>query len=100
MGAMSSNESLIVAVWDERADLVQAALLEGADVEAREDGKTALMWATMSGCSETVKSLIRHGANVGAQTEDGSTALMTAAFASYVDIVDSICFSGAALHQI
>lgn len=92
-----SNEdhALISAVWAERPDLVEAALSKGANINARDDDKTVLMWAAMSGCDEIARILVTGGANVDEQTGDGSSALMMAAFSGYEGIVDLLLSRGA-----
>ena len=56
---------------------VQALLLAGADVNATTSGNqaTALMRAAFAGHLDTIKLLLRHGANTGLQDAKGRTAL-------------------------
>lgn len=60
---------------------VQAAINEGADLEARDmNGATALMWAvTNTENLEMITTLLKAGADVNARDKNGATVLMLAA---------------------
>ncbi|KAK7109983.1 hypothetical protein V1264_013927 [Littorina saxatilis] len=57
------------------------------------------LWcAAVSGHVEVVKTLIRHGADIGFKTSHGSTPLRSACFASQVDTVRVLIEAGADIH--
>ena len=58
---------------------VRAELLKGANPNAENSGRTALMWAVIEDTPEVVSLLLKAGANVNAKNKDGETALMVAA---------------------
>jgi quinoprotein dehydrogenase-associated probable ABC transporter substrate-binding protein len=70
---------LMLATANHSADVAQALLHKGADVNARNSGGvTALMIAAANGRADMVELLVRAGANVKAQTDRGDTALSIA----------------------
>ena len=83
---------------------VQALLDAGADVEYVQAHSyasgTALMQAAGIGRVDTVKALLKHGANVGHQTEEGQTALMSSSGrASNIETMQVLLTGGADVHQ-
>lgn len=65
---------------EERIDIVQLLLDNGAEVNAKDDfGETTLMRAAIADRPDTVRFLLDNGADVNAQTREGMTALMFAA---------------------
>jgi len=78
---------------------VQAALANGAEVNAQdEDGTSALMAAAAKGYTKIVQELLAKGADVNAQDEDGYTALMWAAWNDDIEIVSTLLAKGAAVN--
>ncbi len=67
---------LLSSARDGKYNLVEFALIIGADVDARgRGGFTALIYAAKSGCLDIAKLLIEYGANVNAKTIHGDSAL-------------------------
>jgi RNA polymerase sigma factor (sigma-70 family) len=73
------NEALFLGIWKKDFSKVREAIGQGADVNSRANGDSALILAAGFGHQETVRLLIEHGADVNAQTVSGETALMRAA---------------------
>jgi quinoprotein dehydrogenase-associated probable ABC transporter substrate-binding protein len=70
---------LMLATANHVAEVAQALIQKGADVNARNSGGvTALMIAAANSRADMVELLVRAGANVTAQTERGETALSIA----------------------
>jgi uncharacterized protein len=78
------------------ADL-NAALADGADINARDtDGVTALWMASQQGYADVVKFLLSTGAEVNvSRTDDGISALYMAALNGHADIVRLLLENGA-----
>jgi predicted LPLAT superfamily acyltransferase len=69
---------------------------KGADVNAKtEDGRSALMFASLLGHVDVVKVLLDEGADVHAKDKFGVTALMEASKKGYVDVVKVLLDEGA-----
>ena len=79
-GAAMSDEDFTVLCYQGSAEKVQAALLKGANPNAKNNGgKTALMMAAAFNKNPEVLSLLlKAGADVNAKAENGGTALMWA----------------------
>lgn len=87
---------LINAVRAGNAKQVKKLIKSGADVNAKDDeGKTALMWASMYGHNDMIKFLIKNGADVNAKDNNGNTALMFASKYGHDDIVKLLTEAGA-----
>ena len=85
---VEASESLLLAV--QRGDLgaVNAALAQGADVNAANyDNMTALMFAARQGNEDCVRALINRGANLEAKRIDGETAVTLAERAGHYGVV-------------
>ena len=101
----SKEEALEVSqgFWDENGKIksveeIKELLKKGADLEAKDgDGRTALMWAAMSGELDVVKYLIDNGVDLEAKDGDGRTALMWAAMSGELDVVKYLIDNGADL---
>ena len=77
------------------ADNVQALVIAGADVNARNNiGYTALDWAARKGKTEVVKALVIAGADVNATDNDGWTALQFAKYYGHYDKVKNAIKEG------
>lgn len=89
---------LIHAAYYSSPEAVQSLLQAGADPNvANQDGLTPLMFAISN--LEKVRMLVRHGANVDAETKLGRRAiLMAAAQAGNTKVVLELMRSGADLH--
>lgn len=75
-GPGSPDQQLLDAVKAGDLDLVRALLVEGADVQARDDnGRTALHMAAYRGHSEVADFLVAKGADVNATSDKGETPL-------------------------
>ena len=71
--------------------LVAYLLEKGADPNAKNaHGSTALHFAAQKGCLETVKELIKHGAQLGAVNGEGLTPLQQACCGCHDDVVEWI----------
>lgn len=94
-GHFSSNSDLITAAW--RGDLaaVKTLLTQGANVDARSRGMTALIASAWGGNVEVTKALLAAGANVNAVDDDGGSALCRAAGTPYTEIVRVLIDVGA-----
>ena len=72
----------------------------GADVHQKdEDGKTALMRASLYGYKEVVELLIQNGADVNQKDKYGWTALMKAIRGGYKEIAEVLIKAGADVNQ-
>ncbi|CAM9645025.1 unnamed protein product [Ectocarpus fasciculatus] len=72
----------------------------GADVNAPAsitNGSQALSLAASSGCMDTMRVLIQHGANVNATDTAGGSALHRAASGNQVDAIDALILAGATI---
>ena len=72
-----------------KPEVVSMMLRSGADLEACdiETGIRPLHVAAKKGCLQACELLIRHGAEINAQTREGATALHLAAFAGHAEVV-------------
>jgi ankyrin repeat protein len=86
---------LIVSVINGHEDVVRLLLKEGADLEAKFDGSTALIEAAVQGRDGVVRLLLQHGAEKEAKSKDGYTALHVAAANAYVKVVQCLLDAGA-----
>ena len=79
-----------------RLNEVQNLIEAGADLNAKDaDCMTALMYASMKGCTEIVRLLLSAGAEVDAKEDYGWTALLFAANYGYPEIVQLLLQAGA-----
>ncbi len=72
-----------------KPEVVSMLLRSGADLEACdiETGIRPLHMAAKKGCLQACELLIRHGAEINAQTREGATALHLAARAGHAEVV-------------
>ncbi len=85
----------VITLLDGHAELVQGFINEGADVNAVEDGYTALMMATHRGHTKAAQILIDKGANMNAADKNGDTVLMWAARYGYTELAKILTDKGA-----
>ncbi|MEM4367206.1 MAG: ankyrin repeat domain-containing protein [Candidatus Anstonellales archaeon] len=70
-------------------------VLEGANLDLQDnDGRTALIWATMNNNKGVVELLVKLGANLDLQNKYGRTALMVAALIHDEGIVEVLLKAG------
>jgi len=90
------NEALLNAAASGQADVVEALLERGANIEAKNNlGATPLIFAAVQGHSRVVKLLLGRGADVNAKTATGITPLIGAASAADADVVQLLLEDGA-----
>ena len=76
-----SRENFMSFVLTGKTDFARLFLIGGMSPEISDKhGITALMWAAGRGHTEIVAVVLKHGAEVNAQTPKGKTALMSAAY--------------------
>jgi ankyrin repeat protein len=100
---MGSNEKLLEAVIEGNLKIVKEELpatFRGIKVKGNvdakdEDGKTALVWASLMGHTEVVKTLLEAGADVNAKDKSGIAALIRASLGGYTEIVKILLEAGA-----
>jgi Ankyrin repeats (3 copies) len=81
---------------EESLAMVAALLQAGADVNSRDDGFTALHWASYRGNTNSVKLLLAQpGIKLDEASPDGRTALMAAAEQGHGEIVEMLLKAGA-----
>ena len=94
--AQGSRPDLIDAASAGDTAAVRTALLDGADLEQRDErGWTPLMHAALHGHADIADALIIAGADVNARATDGSTALMASAVMGHEAIARSLVQAGA-----
>ena len=74
-------------------DVVRALIAKGADVNAKNDGLTALLLASQAGHDDVVQALLDGGADVNAGGL--GTALMWASAGGHIHVVQSLIAKGA-----
>ena len=98
------DTALISAVKNLHVDIVRLLLDKGVELEARQSGKTALIWALSCNHKqeqdrrsqfEVIKLLIDKGANVHAKTRERTTALHKAVEIRNLRAVDLLITAGA-----
>ena len=91
------NARLIQAAKDGNLSAVQAALSDGAEINARDkSGVPALMWAANNGHTQVVKLLLERRADVNVKKIDtGVTALMMASHEGHTEVVKLLLDKGA-----
>ena len=77
-----------------------AAIAVGADLHSRTaEGATALMLASFQGHTDSVRTLLEHGAGVGDKDRSGRTALMYASSGPYSETVGLLLENGAEVNR-
>ena len=92
----NGRTALMFAVINMHSTAAKALIRHRADVNAiANDGSTSLMLAASSGDTESVRELLKWGANLsGKQRWTGETALSIANMKGYKDIVDLLIAAG------
>jgi hypothetical protein len=81
---------------EESFAMITALLQAGADVNSRNDGFTALLWASYRGNRNSVELLLAQpGIKLDQTDPDGTTALMVAAEHGHAEIVEMLVKAGA-----
>jgi len=85
------------AAWKGRTYTTELFLENGAKVNTREkdDDRTALIGAALEGHVETVRVLLRYGADVHLSDRLGTTALMAAAEGGHEEVIGLLTEAGA-----
>ena len=92
------TQELITEIRKTNPDLdkIRLFISAGADVNAIDNnGRTALIWAAFSGCTEMAKLLISAGADVNIKDNNGETALIWAASSGCKKMVRLLIDAGA-----
>ena len=100
------NAKLLRAAMNGNIASAYTALIDGANINATNHGRTPLIWASASGHLEIVKLLIEKGADVNAKSTDGWanstdgwTALYWASKHDHPDIVRLLIKKGAIVNE-
>ena len=85
---------LHVAVECEALNAIKKLIQLGADIDAKNTGRTPLYYAASLGMKSIVSDLIAAGASVEKMTVDGSTPLHVAIIEGHMDVVEKLVKSG------
>jgi ankyrin repeat protein len=95
--AKEIRELLLVGCFKGQLPIIQHAIKEGADVNARhKDGQTTIMLAMRSNNTQILDFLIQEGAKVNMKLPDGRTPLTTAILSKNVGMCKYLLEKGAA----
>jgi ankyrin repeat protein len=90
------NTALILALANDRQEVVNAIIEKGAEVNAKNfNDDTPLMLASRYGSLAGVKALLEKGAEVNAKTKSGMTAFLLASMEGRLDVVNTLLGNGA-----
>lgn len=89
------STKLMQAAENGDKEMVLKCINDGADVNERKAGSTALTWAAYSGQAEIVKILLDNGALLNAYDGTGSTPLFWAVHENHPEVVRVLLNSGA-----
>lgn len=93
---MKGFTPLILAAYNEQAEIVDFLIQQGADVNTRDAaGNTALMGVCFKGYKEIAKKLIDDGADVNVRNSNGAPALTFAATFGHLQIAEWLLQKGA-----
>lgn len=93
--AISYQSPLLVVVYDGDVDAVREQLAKKVDVNAKEEGTTALHLAVSQGNAEIVSLLLEAGANPNIRDEEKQTPLMMLYGENASEILDLLLRAGA-----
>jgi hypothetical protein len=103
--AKNDNHPMIMAAMgcgnpdksDDRSKILETLASGGGDVKAADgNGSTALLWAVEGGCSaDSVKALLKAGANPNARAKGGATPLMFADIYKRTELMEILKAAGA-----
>jgi ankyrin repeat protein len=80
---------LMLAVWEQKIDVISLLISKGADINAKDvGGKTDLMLAVWKENLEIVKLLLKNGADKSAKNSDGLNASDVAELSGNGEIID------------
>lgn len=97
----SGFSPLILAVCENKVDVVKLLLDSGAKVESSDrQGRTALHYASDYGLVECVHALVNAGAGLNVKDEEGYTALHVAAERGNVGVVKMLVNAGARIDSV
>jgi len=95
------NDLWFNAVLEDRTDLLESLLANGANIEAVNPmGDTALHLAAGLGHEKVVEWLLSKGAKIEAVNKKGQTALHLAAVLDHANVVDLLLRNGANIHAV
>ena len=94
---LQDGDNIVIVAGKGYLSLVHVLLQQGADVGTQDnDGRTALMFASVGGHIECVRYLVESGkADVGTQANDGRTALLYASSGSHSEVCEYLKGKGA-----
>lgn len=96
--AQTAVDDFMVAVANDRVDVVRAMLAKGVDPNVTgRDGHPALVTAAREGSAKSVDVLLAAGAKVDARSSYGDTALMMASLNGHLEIAKTLRAKGATL---
>lgn len=100
--AFIRNNKLIDAAKSGSSADIEAALADGADINAKDvgNGITALIWASQNGHIDVVKVLLDKGADINIKNSNGVTSLIMAIQNSSMDIVKLLLDKGAEVNTV
>lgn len=81
---------LCAAAYRGHLKLIKLLISKGADVNAHEDGETALLAAALAAQAEAIQLLIENGADVHAKTSEGVSALHQAVMTNQASKTDAV----------
>lgn len=90
-----ADAKLIQAAKSGRDKAVEQLIQAGAHVDVEEHGVSALMWASGSGSTATVRVLLQYGARVNPGVSSHSSALLRAAEGGHAEVAGMLIDQGA-----
>jgi ankyrin repeat protein len=94
-GAESGSPTLLAAVTSGDIEQVKLLISQGADVNARTNGRTLLHIASLRGNKDMIELLIAKGADINAKDSDDRTPLDAATLAGNSDVMELLIAKGA-----
>ncbi len=89
------SQEMVRAIVQGNPIEVKNLLDQGEEVDAKQNGQTALHFAAMNGKIDIISTLIARGAKIDIQDEQGVTPLMLAASNGRLDAVQALIAQGA-----